>query len=133
MSLLSKAAYLKGLADGLKLDEDKKEQKVLLAVIDLFQEIAEKVDSLDEKAVAVEKELDMLDEAINDMGEFIYEQSEDMDFCSDDCDCDCDCCGDEACVICPTCGKCVELSEEQLKDGSLACPECGEELELEFD
>ena len=38
MDLTEKIAYIKGLADGLSLDADKPEVKVLNAIIDLLDE-----------------------------------------------------------------------------------------------
>ena len=43
MTLSEKAAYLKGLMDGLKLDTEKDENKVLAAVVDMLSDIAENV------------------------------------------------------------------------------------------
>ena len=43
MTLSEKAAYLKGLMDGLKLDTEKDENKVLAAVVDMLSDVAETV------------------------------------------------------------------------------------------
>ena len=43
-----KAAYLKGLIDGLGIDENTKEGKVIKAMSELLSEMAETVDSIDE-------------------------------------------------------------------------------------
>ena len=43
-----KAAYLKGLIDGLGIDENTKEGKVIKAMSELLSEMAEAVDSIDE-------------------------------------------------------------------------------------
>ena len=40
MEITEKVAYLKGLADGLGLDAESKEGKVLLAMIDVLDDIA---------------------------------------------------------------------------------------------
>ena len=43
MGIAEKIAYLKGLAEGLKLDEETKEGKVLLAVIDVLADISDEL------------------------------------------------------------------------------------------
>ena len=42
-----KAAYLKGLIDGLGIDESTKEGKVIKAMSELLSEMAEAVDAID--------------------------------------------------------------------------------------
>jgi uncharacterized protein (UPF0212 family) len=36
-------------------------------------------------------------------------------------------------VTCPTCGDTIEIPEIILEEGSMKCPNCGEDLEFEFD
>ena len=36
-------------------------------------------------------------------------------------------------VTCPSCNETICLDEETLLDGGIACPNCGEELEFDFD
>ncbi len=48
MTLSEKAAYLKGLMDGLKLDTEKDENKVLAAVVDMLSDVAETVSDLED-------------------------------------------------------------------------------------
>ena len=52
MTLSEKAAYLKGLMDGIKLDTEKDENRLLKAVVDLLQDMAPSVDDLEENAIA---------------------------------------------------------------------------------
>ena len=84
MNLKEKVAYLKGLSDGLKLDEKKDEVKVINAMMDLLSDMAEqitdtndKVDGLaytvesidDELAdfVSIEKQLDLIDSTVESL------------------------------------------------------------------
>ena len=48
MDLTEKIAYIKGLADGLSLDADKPEVKVLNAIIDLLDDITYEVQDMEE-------------------------------------------------------------------------------------
>ena len=46
MNITEKVSYIKGLAEGLNLDESSKEGKVLLAIIDALDDIAHQVTRL---------------------------------------------------------------------------------------
>ncbi len=46
MDLKEKAAYIKGLADGLELDTDRKEARVIREMLDLLAEMAGDVDDI---------------------------------------------------------------------------------------
>ncbi|MBQ5885019.1 MAG: hypothetical protein IIW79_01225, partial [Clostridia bacterium] len=50
----------------------------------------------------------------------------------DDCDC---CCGDEDFyeVECPACHETICLDEDMLCEGEIECPNCGTDLEFDFD
>ena len=46
MNLSEKAAYIKGLADGLELDTDKKEVRVIKEMLELLGEMASDVEDI---------------------------------------------------------------------------------------
>lgn len=133
-NIMQKAAYLKGLADGMALDTSKNENKLLSALIDLVDELAGSVYSLENTTAEFEDELD-------EIAEELLAIETQLDECDcGDCDCDCDCDTDDALdedcfyeVKCPTCGESITLDESLVAAGSITCPNCGEELEFEFD
>ncbi|MBQ2696543.1 MAG: transcriptional regulator, partial [Clostridia bacterium] len=89
--LSEKAAYLKGLSDGMKLAEKSDEGKMIAKLISMMEDMAASIDETD----AV---LDEFDERLDDLEEFATDVSEACSGCDcdDDCDCDCDCdCDDE--------------------------------------
>ena len=47
--MIEKAAYIKGLCDGLALDDSTKEGKVILALLALVEEMAETIDEMQDK------------------------------------------------------------------------------------
>ena len=47
MGITENAAYLKGLAEGLKLDQDTNEGKLIVKMLDLIEEMAEKLSVLE--------------------------------------------------------------------------------------
>ena len=46
MEIMEKVAYLKGLAEGMELDTEKKEGKLLAAIIDLLEDMALEIEDL---------------------------------------------------------------------------------------
>lgn len=142
MTLAEKAAYLKGLMDGIKLDTEKDENRLLKAVVDLLQDMAVSIDDLEDNAIAVSDELDEIEENLDAIDEFLmdYDEDEDDDF-DDEFDYDLDDENDEYDfgedavyeVTCPKCGEVHQFSEKELLEGSKPCSKCGELLEFEFD
>ena len=143
MTLSEKAAYLKGLMDGIKLDTEKDENRLLKAVVDLLQDMAVSIDDLEDNAIAVSDELDEIEENLDAIDEFLMDEDEDdedddyMDYDDEDYDLgdnDFDF-GEEAVyeVTCPKCGEVHQFSEKELLEGSKPCSKCGELLEFEFD
>ena len=84
MTLTEKLAYIKGLADGLGVDETTKEGKILLALVDLMDDVTTAVTELEGDMDQAYEELDAIDEDLTDIEEFLWEDDE------DECDC-CDC------------------------------------------
>lgn len=130
MTLSERVSYLKGLAEGLAIDESKPEAKLINCMIDILDDIALTVMDLEDEVTLMGEQLDEVDEDLADVEEIIYD--EDDDDC--DCDCDCDCCEDDTFeVVCPACGEAIYIDEEILEDGGIECPNCGENLEFDFD
>ena len=143
MTLAEKAAYLKGLMDGIKLDTEKDENRLLKAVVDLLQDMAVSIDDLEDNAIAVSDELDEIEENLDAIDEFLmdededdyddfedFDDDEDFDLGEDDFDYDEDPVYE---VTCPKCGEVHQFSEKELLEGSQPCAKCGELLEFEFD
>ena len=61
-----KAAYLKGLIDGLGIDENTKEGKVIKAMSELLGELAEAVDAIDEDVTHAYDQINDLSEELED-------------------------------------------------------------------
>jgi DNA-directed RNA polymerase subunit RPC12/RpoP len=130
MTITEKSAYIKGLAEGLALDESKPESKVILKLLDLVNDIALSVSDIEAEVEDIENRVDEIDEDLGEVEDIIYDDDDD-----DDCDCDCDCSdSDDMFVVkCPSCGEKVYLDESLLLDGEIDCPGCGEKLEFDFD
>ena len=129
MTVTEKVAYLKGLVEGLDFDADKKETKVINAVLDVLEDLALAVSDLDDEMAVVTEQLDAVDEDLADLEEVFYEELDDCDCDCDDCDCDCD--EDMYEVVCPNCGELIYFDEEIIDEGKAECPACGEVLEFD--
>lgn len=127
MDICEKIAYIKGLADGLNPDATTKEGKLLLAVIDLLQDITDEICDIEDACDDMSDQIDAVDEDLSDLEEIVYE---DYDCCDDDCDC----CDDGLYEIeCPECHDVIYLDEDMIEDGGIECPNCGTQLDFDFD
>ena len=48
MTIGEKVSYLKGLIEGLDIDKGKKESKIILAMVDIIEDLALTVDDIEE-------------------------------------------------------------------------------------
>ena len=62
MNLTEKISYIKGLCEGLSLDESKPEVKVLNAIIDLLDDIAYDVQDMEELYDDLSAQVDEIDQ-----------------------------------------------------------------------
>ena len=139
MTTSEKVAYLKGLAEGLGIDADKKEGKILSTILDILEDLAldqaDLADAIDE----LEEGLDAVSDDLEDVEEILFGDPETDDFDDEDDDWDEDEIEDwdgktvfyEA--QCPACGETVTFDEGVLNQGGIQCPACGEKLEFELD
>lgn len=137
MTVSEKVAYLKGLAEGMQLDTEKNEGKLLAAIIEVLGEITDEIDSLDDAQIELAEQLDAVDEDLSALEDIIYEDDE-----CEDCE-GCDGCDyddydefedDEVYeVTCPNCNDIIYLDAEMLEEGGIDCPNCGTDLEFDFD
>ena len=129
MTVTEKVAYLKGLAEGLSLDESKPETKIINAMLDVLDELALTVTDLEDGMDLISEQLDAVDEDLDELESFVYEEL-------DDCCCD-DCCDDEEeeyyDVECPSCGEVICVDRDILEEGSICCPKGNELLEFEVE
>ena len=151
MTISEKSAYLKGLMDGLKLDTESNEGKMIAVIVDLLGDMSKRMVDIEDTTIAISDELDEIEEDLDAIEDFImdeddeddwdeYEDEEDyydpddeddeeepeegFDF------------GDEDSTIYEVecaCGNVIDFDEEVLESGSIVCPNCGETLEFTFD
>ena len=147
MTISEKAAYLKGLIDGLNLDTDKAEGKMIAAMVELLGDMTKRITDIEETTIAISDELDEIEEDLDAIEDYILDEEEDEDEDYEDED-DEDWegwneddeegfdFGDEDSIIYEVecaCGERINFDEETLEQGSMTCPNCGELLEFTMD
>ena len=147
MTISEKAAYLKGLMDGLKLDTEKPEGQMISAIVDLLNDVTRRVADIEETTIAISDELDEIEEDLDAIEDYILDDEDEDDFDDfDDEDYDDDFddeeyeegfdFGDEDSIIYEVkcaCGNIINFDEETLEEGSITCDKCGELLEFSLE
>ena len=144
MTITEKAAYLKGLMDGLQLDTEKAEGKMIASIVDLLGDVTKRLNDVEETTIAISDELDEIEEDLDAIEDYIldededeedwdeeYEEDEDEDWDEEGFDF-----GDEDSIIYEVecaCGERIAFDEETLEAGSMTCPNCGELLEFSLE
>jgi DNA-directed RNA polymerase subunit RPC12/RpoP len=138
--LKEKVAYLKGLAEGMRLDYDTNEGKLLKAVLEVLDDVALAVDDIEEVQEQLSEQVDEMDEDLAEIESLIYdiddedcENDEEEDEEDDEEDDEDD---DEEEVFaefdCPHCGETVNLQDAFMKKDTVLCPHCNKEIEIEW-
>ena len=144
MTISEKSAYLKGLMDGLSLNTETDEGKMISAIVDLLGDMAKRITDIEETTIAISDELDEIEEDLDAIEDFIMDEDDDFeDYEEDELDWDeeDDCeegfdFGDEDTTIYEVkciCGNVIAFDEETLEEGSIICPSCGETLEFSLE
>lgn len=115
-TISEKVAYLKGLAEGAGMTEDKTESKMILKMLDILADVAEEVEELQEAHDDLADQVDEIDEDLATLEDDFYEDEEDDD--EDD--------------LCPGCGH---IHDDEEFEGIMQydCPHCGHTVELDLD
>ncbi len=143
MTISEKSAYIKGLMDGLNLDTEKAEGKLISALVELMGDVTKKLTDVEETTIAISDELDEIEEDLDAIEDYIlededyYDDEDDFDdYDEDDFDDEGFDFGDEDSTIYEVkcaCGNVIAFDEDTLEEGSIVCDECGETLEFTFD
>ena len=145
MTISEKSAYLKGLMDGLKLNTESDEGKMIAAIVDLLGDVTKRVTDIEETTIAISDELDEIEEDLDAIEDYILDDEDDFDD-EDELDWDDEDAlddpeegfdfGDEESTIYEVecaCGEIINFDEEVLEQGSMICPNCGETLEFSLE
>ncbi|NCE73875.1 hypothetical protein D1157_02490 [Anaerotruncus sp. X29] len=133
MTITERAAYIKGLAEGLGIDDSTKEGKIINALIGAIDDMSLTISDLESQIDELSEQVETIDEDLGSLEEDFY----DLD---DECGCGCEdeedddyLDGDLYEVCCPTCGDTVCIDSDMLEEGQTTCPNCGELLEFDLE
>lgn len=124
--LMAKVSYIKGLAEGLALDEESKEGKLLLRMIDLLDGFAAEVEQLKDNYEELFEYTEALDEDLAEMEDDFYD---DYDQPEEETPYE-----EGFTVECPNCRDLVEISDDLLQGEDpikVTCPRCGEMIMID--
>ena len=133
MTTSEKVAYLKGLMEGMKLDTETNEGKLLSVIADILGDMAEDMEDMASDLFDLGEDVDAISDDLSDVEDYLVgdeddEDEEDWDEEEED---------DEEPlffeVTCPSCEKTITVDEDVLNLGAIQCPNCGEMMEFEFD
>jgi len=114
-NLKEKVSYLKGLTEGLELEESK-ETKLLKKIISVLQDFADAIDELEASQVELEEYVEAIDEDLGNLERDYYnldDYEEEPDYLE---------------VTCPHCNEVVFIDESI--DDEVLCPNCRERIEI---
>jgi len=113
--LKARVAYLQGLSDGLEINADSKEGKLLQGIIEVLGDFAEAVEGLKQGQENLEEYIESIDEDLYRLEE--GQSDEDDDQYEDE----------QIEVTCPECGEIVCFDAEIVDDDDIVevtCPNC---------
>ena len=125
-NLTDRVSYLKGLSEGLKLDTEKNEGKLIEKMLELLSDLAEEVDSLRRDHEDLNEYVESIDSDLSDLEDLVYQDEDDEDDDEDGDD------GDDDGVVeytCPHCGEEMTFEVDSFDfDEDYLCPNCHQPL-----
>ncbi len=124
--LRERVAYLRGLAEGMKLDEASNEGKLIKAILDVLDDFALTVEDIEEVQEQLSQQVEDIDQDLSEVEHYLmgYDEDEDED--------------DEVIlkeITCPYCNEKFDVDIDLLDEGEtvLECPNCHKDIEIDVD
>lgn len=115
-----RVAFLKGLAEGMKLSEENNDQvKLMLKMLDAMQDMAEELSALRKDHDELDEYVESIDDDLADMEEYLFEDED-----------------EDGCGSCGGCCGCDDEDDEDEDDEEMVeytCPHCGNDVAFEID
>jgi len=137
-NLTDRASFLKGLAQGMQLNKETNEGKLLSEIIDVLGEMAKEMETLQETYDELNEYVESIDDDLADMEEVIFgdEDEDGEDGCGEGCEChdDEDGEGETISYACPHCGHEMEFNAGDVDfDEDVLCPACKKPVFPEYE
>lgn len=127
-NIAEKIAYLKGLANGLGVNEDTNEGRIINGILDILTELNEYIGEVDDDLYDVETSMEEISDDLAEVEDILYDDDfddyDDEDFEDGD--------DDIYEIECPECGELVYADGETLDETDVYCPNCHKMLEVEI-
>lgn len=122
-NLVDRTAYLRGLAEGMSLSKEKNENKLMLEMLSVMDEMAQKINEMELDMAELDEYMESIDEDLTDMEEVLFgDEDSDDDEDDDEFDFDED---EELSLECPHCGSSIQLKSADIDfDQSPLCSKC---------
>jgi len=157
MSLAKRITYLKGLAEGLGLGRDTKEEKILHVMIGILEDMTVELAELKEEIIALDDDINALSEGVEDLEDFLEDCEEEEHSHKHGCSAASHPTSNLGmtqptmqvpmseppeqlevkplfyAVSCPRCSNEITIDEDVLALGEIDCPNCGERLEFDLE
>lgn len=120
--LKERVSYLKGLAEGMQLNDASNEGKLLKAIIDVLDDMALAIEDVEDVQDQLNEQIDSIDEDLAEIERVVFEDEDDDDIYLDE-------------IECPYCGEKIEIEEDIFDDDAdtIECPHCNKKIEIDWD
>ena len=81
MTTIEKVAYIKGLMEGMKVDETSDNGKLFKLIVEILDELTKDVADIEDYVAELTEQVDAVDEDLNSLEEDFYEEWDDEDEC----------------------------------------------------
>ena len=123
--LTDRISYLRGLAEGMKLNPEKDSHRLILGILDVLGEVGDSFEALADSHAELSEYVESIDEDLADLEADLYDDEDEE--AAD---------GDEEEPFestieyeCPHCGATVQIDADDVDfDEECLCPECGKDL-----
>ena len=122
MTSSEKVAYLKGLMEGMELNRDTGEGKLLAVIAEILGEMAEDIEDIESDLYDLSEDVDAISDDLSDVEDLLRGGDEDDEEETQFFD-----------FVCPACGEDFTVDEGLVELGSFQCPSCGEMIEFNLD
>jgi DNA-directed RNA polymerase subunit delta len=128
-SITDRTSYLRGLAEGLNLDKEKNENRLILEMLTVMDEMAQKIKDVEDDVDELDEYVESIDGDLGDIEDALFGEDEDYDDEDEEADD-----GEEAETFdedeelsfdCPHCGHNMQIKASDIDfDESPKCPVC---------
>lgn len=127
-SITDRTAYLRGLAEGLNLDKEKNENRLMLEMLAVMDEMAQKIKDVEDDVDELDEYVESIDGDLGDIEDALFGEEEDFDEDDggeDDEETEEFDENEELSFDCPHCGKTMQIKAADIDfDESPLCPNC---------